>query len=81
MATLLQRAKDRLLQLDELIQYRLVKPNFSFEAIRVSRREWAKAKNTIENFRQSLRDIRLNIITQMTLMNTYVSLFWIIVSS
>ena len=72
MATLLQRAKDRLLQLDQLIQYQLVKPDSTIANLKVSRREWVKAKNIIKKYQQSLRDIRLNIIAQMTVLNAYV---------
>ena len=69
MTTLLQRAKDRLLQLDELIQYRLIKTDSTLERIKVSRHKWATARDTIESYRQSLRDVRLNIIAQMTVLN------------
>ena len=69
---LVGRAKDKLLELDELIQYRLVKPESISDQIKVSKREWARAKDSIERFRQSLRDIRLNIATHMVVVNSYV---------
>ena len=69
-STLVKRAKDKLLELDQLIQYRLVKPES--DQIKVSRREWLRAKAVIERFRQNLRDIRLNIITQMAVINSWV---------
>ena len=72
MAILVNRAKDKLLELDQLIQYRLTKPESIEGHIKVSRRGWARAKNTIEGFRQSLRDIRLNIVTQMVVINSYI---------
>lgn len=62
MRHLLDRAKDSLQDLDILIQYRLVKPG---NRMQVSRREWAKAITTIKDFRRSLRDMRLNIVSQM----------------
>ena len=68
-STLIKRAKDKLLELDQLIQYRLVKPES--DQIKVSRREWLRAKAVIERFRQDLRDIRLNIITQMAVINSW----------
>ena len=73
MSTLVNRAKEKLLELDELIQYKLVKLGSTSDQIKVSRREWLRAKNTIEKFRQSLRDIRLNIVTHMVVVNSWVS--------
>ena len=67
MSALIQRAKDRLLELDQLIQFRLVKP--ATDKIKISRREWTIAKPTITKLRESLRDIRLNLLTQMVAMN------------
>ena len=69
-STLINRARDKLLELDQLIQYRLIKPDSVSDQIKVSRREWLRARSTIERFRQSLRDIRLNIVTQMVIMNS-----------
>ena len=68
---LLGRAKDKLQDLDVLIQYRLVKPGHRMQ---VSRRKWAQAINTINDFRRCLRDIRLNIVSQMVTLNSYVSM-------
>ena len=45
-STLVKRAKDKLLELDQLIQYRLVKPES--DQIKVSRREWLRARAVIE---------------------------------
>ena len=70
MSVLLQRAKDRLLELDQLVEYRLLTPGSRSDQIQVSRREWAGAKDTIKKFRTSLRDIRLNIIAQMVVVNS-----------
>ena len=69
-STLINRAKEKLLELDQLIQYRLVKPESISDQIKVSRREWLRAKSTIEKFRQSLRDIKLNIMAQMMVINS-----------
>ena len=76
MSTLANRARDRLLELDELIQYRFTKADSTTDQIKVSRREWARARSTIETFRQSLRDIRLNIVTQMVVVNSCVSILF-----
>ena len=70
LSVLIDRARNKLLQLDELIQYRLTKPESAVGRIKVSRREWATARTTIDNFRQSLRDIKLNIIAQMSVINS-----------
>ena len=70
MSTLVEKAKQSLLELDQLVQYRLLKANSRLAAPRVSRHEWAAAKHVIERFRQGLRDTRLNIVTQMVVMNT-----------
>ena len=70
LSILINRAKDKLLQLDELIQYRLTKPESVLDQIKISRREWTRAKTTVDKFRQSLRDIRLNIVSQMIVINS-----------
>ena len=70
LSILIIRASDYLLELDKVIQYRLVKASSTSADFKVSRREWAVARSTIEKFRQSLRDVKLNIITQMGVMNS-----------
>ena len=67
---LVDRAKETLLELDKLIHFNLMKPQASQTQIKVAKREWLKATPTIERFRHSLRDIRLNIATHMVLMNS-----------
>ena len=62
MSILLNRAKDRLLQLDELVQHRLIKPNLTSTRIKVSQLNWSRASGTIEEFRKSLKDVRMNLI-------------------
>ena len=73
MLILTDRAKKILAQLDELIQYRLVKPDSTLNQLRVSRRQWLKANNTVKRFRRELRDVRLNFVTQMIIINSCVS--------
>ena len=70
MSILLQRAKDRLLELDQLVEYRLLTPESRSDQIRVSRRKWARSQDTVKRFRRSLRDIRLNIVAQMVVVNS-----------
>ena len=70
LSTIANKAKDQLLELDQLFHYRLVKPNAS--QFKISRREWARAKATIKRFRNSLRDVRLDILTQMAVISSYV---------
>ena len=69
LSLLVDQAKTKLLQLDERIQFHLIKPQSSQARIKVSKREWLKATSTIERFRQSLRDIRLNIVAQITVIS------------
>ena len=70
LSTLVNKAKDEILRLTKLIQYTLMKPDSTLESIKISRREWLKAKPIISEFQQSLRDIRLNITTHMTVVNS-----------
>ena len=70
MSTLIDRAKEPLLELDQLIQYRLLKASSRSAELKVSRRELAAAKHVVERFRQRMRDTRLNIVTQMVVINT-----------
>ena len=72
LSNIVDRAKDEILRLENLIEYSLVKPNSTPESIQISSQEWLKAKPKILKFQQSLRDIRLNITTHMTLINSYV---------
>ena len=71
--TLVDRAKEELLEVEQLIHYRLFKPESRSDQIRVSRLEWLKNKSTVGDHRQSLRDIRSNITTQMMVINSCVS--------
>ena len=67
----IDRAKVKLLELDELIYYRVLKPEGSLKNIKLSKKEWLKAVETIDRFRKALRDIRLNIVTHMMTINSY----------
>ena len=64
------RAKEKLLQLNELMQYKIIKPQTSSNQLKISKREWLKAAQVINRSRQSLRDIRSNITTRFLLINS-----------
>ena len=70
MSILLNRAKDQLLQLDELVQNRLIKPNSTLANVKVSRLNWSKASGTIEEFRKRLKDVRMNLIALLAVENS-----------
>ena len=72
LSSLVNRATEKLLRLDKFIQYRLLKPDSTIDQIKISRREWAWSKSKVDRFQQELKDIRLNIVTQMVLLNLYV---------
>ena len=70
MKILINRAKDRLLELDQLAHYHILKPDSTPNRIKLSRREWVTAKSKIEDFRRSLRDMRIDLVTQMLIINS-----------
>ena len=70
LVTLVDRAREKLLQLDGLMQYKILKPQTLPDRLRISRKEWLKAVKVIDRSRQSLRDIRSNIATRFLLINS-----------
>ena len=68
--TFVDQAKEKLLQLDRLIHYDVLKPQSLPNNIKISKIEWLKAARTIDEFRRSLRDTRLNIVTHMMMINS-----------
>ena len=72
LSELVDKAKNKVLQLEEFMEYRLVKPDSTSKNIKVARQEWMKAKRTIKEFKQNLRDIRQNITTHMIVINSWV---------
>ena len=71
-ATLIDRAKHRLLKLDHLIHYRLLKSG-SFEGdYKNFRVRWMRARSDVERHRVTLRDIRQNLVLQILVINSYV---------
>lgn len=65
-SSLISRAKDRLFQLDQLIHYRFLKSGSLDGNYKVFRLRWAKASKTVERHQLALRDIRQNIVIQLT---------------
>ena len=65
-----ERAKEKLLQLDALVQYKILKPQTLPNKPKISSREWLKATKVIDRSRQSLRDIRSNIAARFLLINS-----------
>ena len=70
LSTLVNRAKEHILELDQLIHYRLLKAHSTKTEFKVSRHEWVAAKHITKQFRQRLRDVRLNLVTQMVVINS-----------
>ena len=70
LSAFVNRARNELLKLDELIQLKILKPQSSPERIVLSKFEWIKGVKKVHRLHQTLRDIRLNIVTQMTMMNS-----------
>ena len=66
---LLKRAKCHLLQLNELIHMRFLKPGTPNGVHKISRLRWALAKGTVERHRSALRDVRNNIMTELVSIN------------
>ena len=64
------QAKEKLLQLDKLIHYNVLKPQSAPDQIKISKIEWLKAVKTIDMFRHSLRDIHSNVVSQMVMTNS-----------
>ena len=65
---LTDRAKETVLELDKLIHYRLIKPQHG--TVKLAKTEWLKGATRVERLRHQLRDSRLNIATQMVLINS-----------
>ena len=69
MVEVLERARETLVQLDKLVHQKLAKHSSTSANLKVSRYEWMKARSIIKNYRENLRDIKLDIITQMTILS------------
>ena len=50
LVTLITNAKDQILELDNLLQYRILKPESTAGTIKISRLEWTRAESTMRHF-------------------------------
>ena len=73
-STLVDRAKDHLLQLDRMIHYQFLESGSFGGDYKVFRLRWIRAKDTIESHRRAILEIRQNILMQVLVINSYVSL-------
>ena len=73
LASLIKRAKDPLLELEQMIEHRFQKTEARDGQVKVSRVEWLRAKSAVERLRQKLRDTRQNIQSYTSLINSYVA--------
>ena len=70
--TLVERARDRILKLDQLIHYGFLKSgSFDNDDYKVFRLRWARSKETVESHRQALRDAKQNIVIHMLAIDAY----------
>ena len=72
MVSLVDKAKERVLQLEQLVHYQFLKSGLSDGDCKVFRFRWVRAKDTVERHRQAIRDIKQDIVLQLLLINTYV---------
>ncbi|KAI9881095.1 MAG: hypothetical protein M1830_008253 [Pleopsidium flavum] len=66
LSVLLERAKDKLLELDSIIHYRLINHQHSDSGFEVARSKWVGEKTAVASIQQALRDIRLNLTTALS---------------
>ena len=71
---LVDRAKDHLLQLDQLIHYRFLESGSLDGDYKVFRIRWIRAKETVDNHRCALQGIRQGIQLQQLVLNSFVAL-------
>ena len=69
--TLIERARDRVLQLDKLIQQQLLKSGSLDGDYKVFRFKWARLRETVEHHQQALRDAKQNIVMHMLAIDAY----------
>ena len=70
LAGLVKRATDALLEANELIQHRPVRPGSTLHQTKVSRREWLRLKPKLKQVWKTLSTIRLNVVTHMVTLNS-----------
>ena len=76
LSTTLDRAKAQVLALETLLHDRFIKRGPPGSKLKVSGLRWLRAKETVENLQKNLRDRRLDIVTQLTVITAYISSFW-----
>ena len=74
-SNLINQAKDRLLQLDQLIHYQFLKSGTLDCDYKIFRIQWLRAKEIIEGHRHALREIKQALLLQLAVLNSFVSFF------
>ena len=69
--TLLSTAKDKILELNSLVEYRLTKAGTSSE---VDRSQWAGSQKDVDRLRKQLANIRANLHVNLSINTKYVAL-------
>ena len=73
---LVERARDRTLQLDQLIHYQFLKSGSFDGDYKIFRLRWARSKNAVESYRQALCDAKQNIVIHMLAIDAYEAKFY-----
>ena len=69
-SALVDSAKQRVMQLNQLIHCQFLKSGSLDGDYKVFRLKWARAKGAVENHRQALRDIKQNILIQILIIDS-----------
>ena len=72
LAGLVKSATSTLREVNQLIQFRLIKLESTPQQAKVSRREWLRLKPKFNQVRQTLENIRRNVATHMVVLNSWV---------
>ena len=67
--SVLRRARDKLVELEYLIEYKLLAPNSGSE-IRLSKTAWILERHKVKRIQEELRSIRINMITMLGIFNS-----------
>ena len=67
--SILHRAREKLVELESLIEYRLLAPTSGSE-IRISRTAWLLERHKIKRLQEEIRSIRINLITMLGILNS-----------
>jgi hypothetical protein len=66
----IQAAKDKLLELDMILNYRLIRPTSKDSAIKIDRMRWLKERAHVMRLQSELRNIRHNLTTQISALHS-----------